>query len=90
MWRRVAMRKQLCDFLLTRFDGAVYCVSANKRITTIDIKHPTLFCDKIYFARHAVRSYSLRARPVPVPTSRPRTRRVEEGENGKSTTKVLK
>ncbi|GBP20472.1 hypothetical protein EVAR_78847_1 [Eumeta japonica] len=24
MWRRVAMRKRLCDFLLTRFDGAVY------------------------------------------------------------------
>ncbi|GBP76968.1 hypothetical protein EVAR_63315_1 [Eumeta japonica] len=26
MWRRVVMRKRLCDFLLTRFDGAVYYV----------------------------------------------------------------
>ncbi|GBP26394.1 hypothetical protein EVAR_75526_1 [Eumeta japonica] len=24
MWRRVAMRKRLCDSLLTRFDGAIY------------------------------------------------------------------
>ncbi|GBP48164.1 hypothetical protein EVAR_27550_1 [Eumeta japonica] len=36
MWRRVALRKRLCDSLFTRFDGAVYYAShASNRIVVV-------------------------------------------------------
>ncbi|GBP50628.1 hypothetical protein EVAR_28819_1 [Eumeta japonica] len=41
MWRRIAMRKRLCDSLFTRFDGAVYYLP-NTFKEFLRLLHPTI------------------------------------------------